>query len=103
MGPAVLNGGITTFLALIFLSFSNSYAYTVFFRVFILSVLFGLFHGLVFLPVILSILGADKHMFSDVDSDEDEGSAKNVTGFRLFLRNLKPGCSRSWDLRSGAK
>ncbi len=33
MGPAILNGGITTFLALVFLSLSNTYAYVVFFKV----------------------------------------------------------------------
>ena len=33
MGPAILNGGLTTFLALFLLAFSNYYAYTVFFNV----------------------------------------------------------------------
>ena len=33
MGPAILNGGITTFLALFFLAFSQSYAFIVFFKV----------------------------------------------------------------------
>ena len=33
MGPAILNGGITTSLALVFLSVSESYPYLVFFKV----------------------------------------------------------------------
>ena len=33
MGPAIFNGGLTTFLALFLLAFSNYYAYNVFFRV----------------------------------------------------------------------
>ena len=33
MGPAIMNGGITTSLALIFLSVSESYPYLVFFKV----------------------------------------------------------------------
>ena len=33
MGPAILNGGITTVLALFFLAFSQSYAFIVFFKV----------------------------------------------------------------------
>ena len=37
MGPAILNGGITTFLALFFLAFSQSYAFIVFFKVFFLT------------------------------------------------------------------
>jgi Niemann-Pick C1 protein len=32
IGPAIFNGGTTTFLALVFLSFSNSYAYVVMFK-----------------------------------------------------------------------
>ena len=47
MGPAILNGGITTFLALFFLAFSQSYAFIVFFKV-SSSFLFGvnMVHGL---------------------------------------------------------
>ena len=33
MGPAILNGGATTILALSLLGFSKSYAYIVFFKV----------------------------------------------------------------------
>merc|ERR1712013_485976 len=40
IGPAVFNGGFPTF-----------------FKVFVLTVLFGLFHGLVLFPVILSMIG----------------------------------------------
>ena len=55
MGGAVLNGGTTTFLAVILLSDSTSYALITFFKVFFLTVLFGLFHAMVFLPVVLCI------------------------------------------------
>ena len=43
--------------ALVFLAFSTAYGYVVQFKIFSLSVGFGLFHGLVFLPVVLSLLG----------------------------------------------
>ena len=33
MGPAILNGGITTFLALVLLGFSNSHPFITFFKV----------------------------------------------------------------------
>ena len=58
--PAVLNGGVTTFLALAVLAGSNSHAFITFFKVFFLTVVFGLFHGVVFLPVILSWIGGEK-------------------------------------------
>ncbi|XP_033117064.1 NPC intracellular cholesterol transporter 1-like [Anneissia japonica] len=57
IGPAVFNGGFSTFLVFILLSLSNSYIYQVFFKVFLLVVMFGLFHGLVLLPVLLSWIG----------------------------------------------
>merc|ERR1719403_75274 len=47
MGPAIANGGITTFLALLLLGFSESHIFITFFKVFLLTVIFGLFHGLV--------------------------------------------------------
>ena len=57
IGPAVFNGGMTTFLALVMLGASTSHVFVTFFKVFVLTVLFGLFHGLVFFPTILSMLG----------------------------------------------
>ena len=53
MGPAVFNGGFSTFLAFALLMMSQSYVFKSFFKIFFLVVLFGLFHGLVFLPVVL--------------------------------------------------
>jgi len=57
IGPAVLNGGFSTFLAFILTAFSTSHVFTTFFKIFFLVALFGMFHALVFLPVILSIFG----------------------------------------------
>ncbi|KAL3868797.1 hypothetical protein ACJMK2_041557 [Sinanodonta woodiana] len=57
IGPAVINGGFSTFLAFVLLADSNSYGFVLFFRVFMSVVVFGLFHGLVYLPVILSFIG----------------------------------------------
>ncbi|XP_034247320.1 protein patched homolog 2-like isoform X2 [Thrips palmi] len=57
IGGAVLHGGATTLLALSVLVFSNSYIFTAFFKVFLLVIVLGLFHGIVFLPVVLSVIG----------------------------------------------
>jgi len=59
IGPAVFNGGFTTFLALSLLAFSKSSIFITFFKVFFLTVVFGLFHGLVMLPVLLSLIGPE--------------------------------------------
>lgn len=61
IGPAVLNGGITTTLAFILLADSKSHVFSSFFKIFFLVVCFGLFHGLATLPVLLSIVGPSHH------------------------------------------
>ena len=55
IGPAVMNGGITTFLGVVMLCDSQSYVFQVFFKGFFLTVVFGLFHSIVFLPILLGM------------------------------------------------
>ncbi|CAH0605519.1 unnamed protein product [Chrysodeixis includens] len=57
IGSAVLLGGGSTFLSLSLLSMSKAYTFQSFFKIFLLVILFGLFNGLVFLPVTLSLIG----------------------------------------------
>merc|ERR1711953_1143405 len=55
IGPAVMNGGFSTFLAFVTTTTSQSHTFVVFFKTMFLIVAFGLFHGLVLLPVLLSL------------------------------------------------
>ncbi|XP_063708133.1 patched domain-containing protein 3-like [Culicoides brevitarsis] len=57
IGAAVFYGGGSTILALSVLANSQAYTYRSFFRIFFLVIAFGLFHGVVLLPVILSVVG----------------------------------------------
>ena len=57
MGPPVFSGGFSTFLAIILLANSTSHAFTIFFKVIFLIVIFGMYNGLVLLPVVLSLIG----------------------------------------------
>jgi len=57
MGPAVFNGGFSTFLPIIMLAGSNIYVTLTFFKIFVSTVIFGLWNSLVFLPAILSLIG----------------------------------------------
>ncbi|XP_028417678.1 patched domain-containing protein 3-like [Dendronephthya gigantea] len=57
IGPAVWNGGFSTFLAIVPLATSQSHVFTTFFRILFGVVVFGVFHGLFFLPAILSMIG----------------------------------------------
>ena len=74
MGPAVINGGITTFLALLLLGFSKSHVFITFFKVFLLTVAFGLFHGVIFFPVLLSLCGPDNDKESNEAAESNQGS-----------------------------
>ena len=75
VGSAVFNGGFSTFLAFIILAFADSYGFTVFFKVFFLISVFGLYHGLVFLPIFLSMFGISE----DQDQQEKTETIKEKT------------------------
>lgn len=57
IGAAVLNGALSTFLAVVLLSASESYVFRVLFKQFFATVVLGVGHGLILLPVLLSIVG----------------------------------------------
>ena len=57
IGAAVLNGGFSTFLAVLLLAASKSYVFRVLFQQFFLTVVLGLGHGMILLPVLLSLFG----------------------------------------------
>lgn len=88
IGPAVFSGGFSTFLAFLLLVNSKSYGFTLFFRIFTSVVIFGLFHGLVFLPVILSLIGPSPYntnFLSEVDKLEAE--YQEATDVALMVQN----------------
>ncbi|KAK7069236.1 Patched domain-containing protein 3 [Halocaridina rubra] len=59
IGHAVFSGGFSTFLSFVFLANSSSHVFISFFKIFFAVCLYGLYHGLVFLPVVLSFNGPD--------------------------------------------
>ncbi|XP_049870407.1 NPC intracellular cholesterol transporter 1-like [Pectinophora gossypiella] len=61
IGSAVLLGGGSTLLSLSLLSMSKAYTFKAFFKIFLLVILFGLFNGLIFLPVMLSLVGPNAY------------------------------------------
>ena len=77
IGPAVLNGGVTTTLAFILLAGSQSHVFSSFFKIFFLVVCFGLFHGLATLPVLLSIWGPPSHVLETSSSVASENDLEN--------------------------
>ena len=78
IGSAVFNGGFTTFLALVLLGFSTSHVFISFFKVFSLTVVFGLYHGLILLPVLLCVLGPSSQHKSELTPIKVQGITNNV-------------------------
>lgn len=57
IGAAVLQGATSTFLAVVVLLFSSSYVFKILSKQFAITVALGVLHGLVLLPVLLSLVG----------------------------------------------
>ncbi|CEM10946.1 unnamed protein product [Vitrella brassicaformis CCMP3155] len=73
MGVSVANGALSTLLATLPLIGSSSYIFYVFFQMFFMAVLFGATHGLIFLPVLLSLIGprSSSHRSADEQKPKD--------------------------------
>ncbi|XP_076441160.1 patched domain-containing protein 3-like isoform X2 [Babylonia areolata] len=101
MGPAVFNGGFSTFLAFVLLAKSASYGFVVFFRVFSTVVLFGLFHGLALLPVLLSVVGPPAYLHADLLAKSHQLSVRentkrdNSTSIEVTAVDGTPGSDRA--------
>ncbi|XP_055549152.1 patched domain-containing protein 3-like [Wyeomyia smithii] len=95
IGAAVLYGGGSTVLSLSVLSGSQAYTYRTFFKIFLLVILLGLFHGLVLLPVILSLVGPPPYSGFVTDSNnmpnEYEKEMTLVNNDRKWFN--RPNCS----------
>lgn len=84
IGAAVLNGALSTFLAIMLLSVSESYVFRVLFKQFFATVILGGAHGLILLPVLLSLLGPEafsrseqSHVYVKPPLVEDPPNAEN--------------------------
>lgn len=86
IGRSVFNGGLTTFLAVVPLAASESYVFKVFFTCFSLTIGLGLFHGLIFLPVLLSLVGPPAYQ-----ERPEEGSEVPSPGVKVREVELVPG------------
>lgn len=76
MGSSIMIGAITTFLGTVPLAFSSSEIFTIVFVSFIAIVTLGASHGLVLLPVVLSIWGPED-VALHVPKDEQLERAKS--------------------------
>ncbi|CAH2282214.1 patched domain-containing 3 [Pelobates cultripes] len=79
LGYPILQGGLSTILGVVALSASASYIFRTFFKIIFLVIAFGMLHGLVFLPVFLTLFGncGKKPKVDKSDHELCTGTIKN--------------------------
>lgn len=97
MGAAVLAGGLSTFLAVAVLLFSDSYVFFVLSRQFCLTVVLGLAHGLILLPVMLSLFGP-----KPFSSAEDPDALEKKSAAVIAHQETVPMDQTGHDLEGGS-
>ena len=95
IAPAILHGGISTLLAVVLLAFSEVYVFVSFFKIFVLVVAFGLYNGLVFLPVLLANFGPN------YKRPKNDKPSENVKSNQISLLNRKENYTTNHVLPTG--
>ena len=65
-------GGVTTFLGTLLLVFASSDIFYTFFVIFFGIVVLGISHGLILLPVVLSLIGPEEQVTTSIVKNSDE-------------------------------
>ena len=75
ISPAIIHGGISTFLALVPIAFSKTYVFLTFFKLLSLTVFLGLFHGLLYQTVMLELFGTNN--LNEANQEKEKQGAEN--------------------------
>ncbi|XP_063432182.1 patched domain-containing protein 3-like [Mytilus trossulus] len=82
-GGPIINGGLSTIVGLSMLLLSKSFIFQSFFKVLFLVVAFGLLHGVIILPIILSFIGPKVRILP-------EGKANAIIQSLLYNKPVEP-------------
>lgn len=77
LGPPLIHGSASTFLAISCLAFTTSYVFQTFFKMFVLIIIFGQFHGIIAIPILLALFGPSGYYTTE---DEKKRTAQMVGG-----------------------
>lgn len=72
MGSSVFHGGMSTFIAIAMLGFAKLYTLLVFFKTWIIIIIFGLLNGIILLPILLSMFGPVENHGQPNEFDKDQ-------------------------------
>jgi predicted RND superfamily exporter protein len=79
IGASVFVGGLSTLLGVVPLAFSSSHIIRIVFIIFIALVTLGLSHGLMLLPVVLSVVGP-LNVIPDLNGEDDSRDKADTNG-----------------------
>ncbi|KAF2347444.1 Protein patched/dispatched, partial [Trinorchestia longiramus] len=91
VGPAVLQGGVSSLIPFVMLAFSNSHVFVTFFIVFTPTTILGMYYALVLLPVLLSFIGPTPY------ESEDSPSVANGHVNQAFSQDISNISSEKID------
>ncbi|XP_071496452.1 patched domain-containing protein 3-like [Diadema antillarum] len=97
LGMPIMQGALSTILAILALYWSPSYIFRAFFKIMFMVMVFGMLHSLVFLPVLLSSLGccfkmtAPPSSGSPYEMKEDVAQKKNQESGKVELAFMDDG------------
>ena len=95
IGASVLNGALSTFLAVAVLLFSSSYVFKTLAIQFALTVALGMMHGLVLLPVLLSLFGPKP--FASAEPIKDGIDKVGTVGNHVSMKQDEDSASTGSD------
>ena len=61
LGIPILQGATSTIIGVLGLAFAHCYLYVTFFKMIFLVIVLGMFHGMILLPILLSLMGPGKN------------------------------------------
>lgn len=79
IGTPILQGALSTILAVLVLASSQSYIFTTFFKIMFLVMVFGFGHAMFLLPTVLSLTARNRNDLSVVDKSKDSGFYEPVS------------------------
>lgn len=107
IGGAVLQGGGSTTLAILLLAISDAYTFRTFFKIFTIVVIFGLYYGVVFLPVMLSIIKPKSYSSIVNEGSETQlvllDHSKNIKIVKNSEGSRKNSCDSNENLKLPSK